>query len=411
MVRCPVCDDIFKKSGLQRHITAIHPEYRAKHPIVHDVPDESSDFVLEDEISRVNPIDAALAEPVYEARRYRKVKSESNPPEPSWKKALVEKVKDLLFERAEDEPSEPKQIMVEDTKTTTVEAEPRDVESFLDMFYRLPALILVLGGFYFAWTRWDTIQAWGNHPIVEFYGYLLMTITAPISLIILGITAMAIYLVGTVIYRFMWRIMFPDLQIKSYKDVPVMGKSIDGKWTQIETKKIFMPPTRRGRIYLMLGRGRWDRMYRKRTGKPRPDIVTIYYRDFSKTKNPFANPFKVLASCEKGYLNDPAGTRLQRDGLFRRTLIATHMRRDTEDDMTVWWFENEPYAHKEFKSEPYVKMHSSLINAGLGKVSQACGMDSTIQKDQMRNSVSYLPKQLLEEDAQMTRLKEAIMRK
>lgn len=444
-VACPVCKDTFKSRGLQRHITLAHPEYRAENPlrVEDELPPPPEDFE-EPVVLRVSTLDdlkvqtAELKEDIMDHRlaeedakqraecikkqllKLKETGQEKNAPQlqgETSKRGLLSKLSGMIFESKDKSSQEDPAKRVRKLKAIAKEAsqkpteKSKDMESLYDLLYRIPVLVMIFSAFMYLWTHWDSVMALKDNPWIEFYAYLFMTIKQPISMILIVITALVVYLAGVLVYKLVWRLLFPDLRMKSYKEVPVMGRSADGKLIQVETKKLFIPPTRRGRIYLMVGDGVWDRMYRKRSGKPKPDTVTIYYRDFAKTKNPFANPFKVLASCDKGYLYNPSGTRLQKDGLFRRTLIATHMRRDTENESTVWWFENEPYAHKPFESKPYVDSHSHLINTGLGKVSQACGMDSTIQKDQMRNSVSYLPKPLLLEDQLMTEQKEIHSRK
>ena len=254
------------------------------------------------------------------------------------------------------------------------EAKMKDPEGALDIITRIPAVILLFILMYKAWTDYRFFTGWMDTEIGQLYIYVFTNINDPASIIILVLTIITVAIVALVLHRVIWRLLFKDLQISYIKNDPKTG----------ELKAI--GTSKEGRIFLTLGRGPLDRLYRRITKTPKPDKVTLYFK-----RRGFVNPFKVLPSCEKGYIQDPDGTRFVIDGLFRRTLIATHLRRDTENCSTVYWFEDESYEHLKFDPHWYQQTHLDEIEDGLTKVSRACGMDSSIQKDQMRNVISWLP--------------------
>lgn len=250
----------------------------------------------------------------------------------------------------------------------------KDPEGALDIITRIPAVILVFVLMYKALTDLRFFQGWIDTDIGQLYVFVFTNINNPASIIILVLTIITVAIVALVIHRLFWRLMFKDLQISYIKNDPKTGE-----FKAIGTSK-------EGRVFLTIGRGPLDRLYRRITKRPKPEVVTIYFK-----RRGIINPFKVLPSCEKGYLLDPDGTRFVIDGLFKRTLIATHLRRDTEKCSTVYWFEDGSYDQLPFDAKWYHTTHMAEIETGLTKVSRACGMDSSVQKDQMRNVISYMP--------------------
>jgi hypothetical protein len=197
------------------------------------------------------------------------------------------------------------------------------------------------------------------------------------------------------LHKLVWRFFFKDLQIRG------LSKSL------VDTK--FQGTSFEGRIYLTIGYGTLDRLYRRWTKTEKPEVATIYFRTGLRSPT-LLNPFKVLASCHKGYVRQPIGTRrIVTDGLFKRTLIATHKRRDTEDNSTVYWFELERYDQKLFDSQWYEGTHKAVIKSGLDKVSKACLMDSTVQKHQMENVIAWVPEVEINEHKAIHALKQEKM--
>jgi hypothetical protein len=285
-----------------------------------------------------------------------------------------------------------KVAMITPTKT-------KDPEDTLDLVTAIPAVIIVLALAYeafvaiFTWN-FSFFIGWTNSDIAQIYFWVFLNPTQAVSIIILVMTGLLVALAIFLLHRLIWRLCFKDLQVRYLKkDVTT------GELRAVGTSRI-------GRMYLTIGSGFWDRLYRRWTKKPVPEVVTIYFK-----RRGFVNPFKVLASCEKGYLKDPDRSMLVIDGLFKRTLIATHLRRDTENHSTVYWFEGGDYQAIDFNSKWYEDTHRDEIKVGLSMVGKACGMDSSIQKDQMRTSISFMPTDLIAEQKRVWELKKIKMQK
>ena len=268
-----------------------------------------------------------------------------------------------------------------------------DPEPLLENITRIPFMILGIILFY-VW--WDNPAFYGrllNNEWVDLYVYLFVHIKDIGSMIILILSAVMLTLGIFLVHKLVWRLAFKDMQIRNINNLNADGTKDFGPGTSFA-----------GRIYLTIGAGMWDRLYRRITKKPTPEIVTIYYR--RGLRDPvILNPLKILQSCHKGYLRNTDGNRFIYDGLFKRTIVARHMRRDNENNSTVYWFEDEIYDAKKFMPDWYDHTHGSLIEDALDEVTQACAMDSSIQKDQLRNVAIWLPQSEVSEHNKVYELK------
>ena len=268
-----------------------------------------------------------------------------------------------------------------------------DPEPTLEIVTKIPLFIIMGIVAYKYFTNPEFFMQFLDNDLIEVYKFVFSDISSPGSIIILALTAIVLFLLIFLIYKMFWRFMFKDLQIRKGFS-PDSDKYRKGPGTSFE-----------GRIYLTIGDGFWDRIYRRYTKRPKPKVMTIFFRRSFRDPS-ILNPFKVLASCHRGYIVNTDGSRFIRDGLFKRTLIATHMRRDTENESIVYWFEDELYKSKPFTADWYRDRHKGVIKESLAKVSKACLMDSTTQKDQMKNVISWLPSSEIEEQERVWMMKE-----
>jgi hypothetical protein len=400
MWTCPVpnCGEKKKKKGAKQHMTKMHPDYECVDPVnlvfrkkpirkkatptrvVKEAPvtDAPKSFRrLKDPISiNLEPPKAPIVEKKVVERRRVKIPREKKPR--ADMKTRLMPLKRFIPRRKEKKKRE---------------FDPNwDPEPTLELVTKMP-LILILGVVaYKYFTDPGFFTQFLDNDVVELYKYVFMDITSPGAIIILALTAIIVLLLSFLLYKMVWRFMFKDLQIRkgfsgdenSYRKGP--GTSFEG------------------RIYLIVGDGFWDRIYRKYTKRPKPKLMTVYFRRGIRDPS-FLNPFKVLASCHKGLLDNTAGNRFIRDGLFKRTLIATHMRRGSQDESTVYYFEDSRYDDKPFGSEWYGDRHAAVIKEHLAKVSKACLMDSTTQKRQMENVIAWLPSSEVMEQERVWELK------
>jgi hypothetical protein len=106
---------------------------------------------------------------------------------------------------------------------------------------------------------------------------------------------------------------------------------------------------------------------------------------------------------EKGYIVDPKHERFVKSGLFRVTVGASHKRRDVENNMPIYWFEDAEADQLPFSEKWYVKSHDNLIDVGLRKVSRATNLDSEVQKAQAEKSLLWLPRQDVDEQYELAK--------
>ena len=401
MWTCPVpeCGEKKKNAGAKQHMTKKHP-----------------DWVLVDSANLIYR--APTTKHIYSVpnKHVRKLKPELEPPtrklrlpiETTYAPKPVEApttTKEIRRRVAIPKGKRPKrnlQTMITKAKARFTKDKDRpkkefdpdwDPEPTLELVTKIP-LLLILGIVAFKYlTDPAFFMQFLDNDVVELYKFVFTDITSPGAIIILALTAIILILLLVIVYKMIWRFMFKDLQIrKGFTDDG--QKYHKGPGTSFE-----------GRIMLVIGDGFWDGIYRKYTKRPKPKVMTVYFRRGFRDPS-MLNPFKVLASCHKGYIDNTNGGRYIRDGLFKRTLIATHVRRDTEAESTVYWFDDDMYDPKPFTSDWYRDGHTECIKQNLSKVSKACLMDSTTQKRQMENVISWLPSSEIKEQERVWLLKE-----
>jgi len=426
VTECPVCHTEYANRYIQAHITReskrdeAHRKYRASHslndvhqePVVID-PLDRLEFELQKNWGKIQivtgdrGIGMSQVEPVYKETTSQIVGNASKPPDKTRRLAHPEPSKKNLTRKLKAPATKPQVVKGGSHWFSRRRRMPkkerakawRDPEDTLGILTMLPAVAVVLFLLYkmteaiFTWNFGFFID-WTNSDIAQIYFWVLANPSQSISIIILVTTGLLVALAIFLIHQVIWRMLFKDIQVRYLKK-----DETTGELRAVGTSKI-------GRMYLIIGRGFWDRIYRRFTKKPVPETVTVYFK-----RRGFVNPFKVLASCDKGYLKDPDHSLFVTDGLFKRTLIATHLRRDTENHSTIYWFEGGDYKAIEFDSRWYEDTHTSEIKIGLSMVGKACGMDSSIQKEQMKNNISFLPTDLIAEQKRIWELKKAKMDK
>jgi len=413
VTECPVCKDgkKYMNKGLKTHIGKManrgdkaHKKYRDSHK-----PDESqSESLIIDPLDQLEAeLQKNWAEPVYKETASQIVETVPKPLERRLKSANPEPPKRMQVRKLKATVIKPKRSRFGTMRLLHGRVKPRsqwarkvkDPEDTLGIITMVPAAVIVLALMYemivaiFTWN-FSFFIGWTNSDMAQLYFWIISNPSEPISILILTLTGVMITLTLFLVHKLLWRMCFKDLQVRYLKK-----DQASGELKAVGTSRI-------GRMYLTIGSGFWDRIYRRLAKKPVPDVVTIYFK-----RRGFVNPFKVLASCDKGYLKDPDHSLFISDGLFKRTLIATHLRRDTENHSTVYWFEGGDYEAIEFDSTWYEDTHRWEIKTGLSMVAKACGMDSSIQKDQMRNSMSFEPPELIAEQKRIWELKKAKMPK
>jgi len=412
---CPVCKKEYANRYIQAHITreakmdAAHRKYRDLHK-----PNES-----QSELIIIDPLDQLMADleknwakPVYKETPSQIAKTTASLLEEISKSIYPEPPKNMRARKLKVTVIKPKrskgsadvlEIMTgylrnrRARKLEVTIGKPgkiRDPEDTLGIITALPVVVAVLLVLYKLATNYQFFIDWTQSDIAQLYFWVIVNPTQAVSIIILVMTGLLVALAIFLIHQLVWRLCFKDLQVRYLKK-----DTTTGELRAVGTSKI-------GRMYLAIGSGFWDRVYRRLAKKPVPEVTTIYFK-----RRGFVNPFKVLASCEKGYLKDPDRSMLVIDGLFKRTLIATHLRRDTENHSTVYWFEGGDYEAIDFDSKWYEDTHRDEIKVGLSMVGKACGMDSSIQKDQMRTSISFMPTDLIAEQKRVWELKKIKMQK
>ena len=413
---CPVCKDgkKYTNKGVKTHIgkkanngDEAHKKYRESHKL-HDSEETFPDpldqlefdlqknwnkakVVSDDSKEGMSQLDTLYKEtmgqmPESTPKPLEETPQSSNPEPP--KKILVRKLKIGQRKHWYQRPRRPK------VPTEAQSKKVKDPEGLLGLITAIPAVTVVLLILYKLVTDYRFFIDWTKSDIAQLYFWVLIHPSQAVSILILSATSLVIALTIFLMHRLVWRFCFKDLQIRYLKK-----DETTGELRAVGSSRI-------GRVYLVIGRGVWDRLYRRLAKKPVPDTVTIYFK-----RRGFVNPFKVLDSCEKGYLKDPEHSMFVNDGLFKRTLIATRLRRDTENHSTVYWFEGGDYKTIDFDSEWYENAHREEIKTGLSMVGKACGMDSSIQKEQMKTSISFMPTDLIAEQKRVWELKKAKMQK
>lgn len=411
---CPVCKKEYANRYIQAHITreakndGPHRKYRALHP-----NGQQSDAVIIDPLDQLmSDLEKNWGKPVYKETPSQMVENASEPLEETAQLAIPEPRSRMRIERHKVTVIKSKrtkgsadilEIMTgylrnrreRKLKSTVIKPKAvKDSEGTLGIITALPAVVAILLVLYKLATNYQFFIDWAQSDIAQLYFWVILNPTQAVSIIILVLTGLLVALAIFLIHQLVWRMCFKDLQVRYLKK-----DGVTGELRAVGTSKI-------GRMYLTIGNGFWDALYRRFTKKSVPEIITVYFK-----RRGFVNPFKVLASCEKGYLKDPDHSMFVIDGLFKRTLIATHLRRDTENNSTVYWFEGGDYKAIDFDSTWYEYSHIAEIKTGLAKVGKACGMDSSIQKDQMRTSISFSPPDLIAEQKRIWELKKAKMQK
>ena len=396
MWTCPVpeCGEKKKNAGAKQHMTKKHPDwvlvdsakliYRAPEKVTRKLKPEPEPPTRKLRL----PITTTYAPKPVEPTKTREVRTRVAIPKAKKPKADLQSTIAQVrgrFLKPKDKPEK--------------EFDPDwDPEPTLELVTKIP-LLLILGIVAFKYlTDPAFFMQFLDNDVVELYKFVFTDITSPGAIIILALTAIILILLIVIVYKMFWRLMFKDLQIRK-------GFTADGEKHRKGPGTSF-----EGRIMLVIGDGFWDGIYRKYTKRPKPKVMTIFFRRSFRDPS-MLNPFKVLASCHKGRIDNTDGTRYIRDGLFKRTLIATHVRRDTENESTVYWFEDDMYTPKPFTSDWYRAGHRECIKQNLSKVSKACLMDSSTQKEQMRNVISWLPSSEIEEQERVWLLKEEAKQK
>lgn len=396
---CPVpsCKKECKNAGAKQHMTKMHPDWVLvdAENMIYRAPDEApkmeTAFRLKVRTPKNSPTMRKLRLPV----------SVSKPDPPSPEKKVEIQRRTIKVKTKKKKPSIDYKAMASKLKERIPKKErkPRgdpdpnwDPEPTLEIVTKIPLFMIIIIVAYKYFTDPGFFMQFLDNDVVEIYKYVFMDITSPGALIILALTIVIVLLLVFLIYKMVWRFMFKDLQIRK-GFTQGTDKYRKGPGTSFE-----------GRIMLVVGDGFWDRIYRRYTKRPKPDIMTIFFRRGFRDPA-ILNPFKVLASCHKGRLDNTNGDRYIRDGLFKRTVVATHLRRDTEAESTVYWFEDKLYESKQFDADWYTNRLKGTIKEDLSKVSKACLMDSTTQKAQMANVISWLPMAEIDEQERVWELK------
>jgi len=280
----------------------------------------------------------------------------------------------------------------------------KDPEGLISLLLSIPTWLLVIG-----------IPAFlllNLNKIIDFFTYndigilLVYVVTHPketASVIILVMIALVVISAIVIFYKLIWRMAFKDLDIK-YAEPRFMAHSDVDDDTEIigGARKVFLPQSYEGRIYASIGFGFWDRLYRKRFNVEKPEIITLFvHRRWTPV-----NPFKPLSSCDKFYINDPDGSRFYKNGRFRLNASATRILRDSEEGAICYWLDEGGYPQEKFNSIWYQGIHNRMLDKGLKKVSKGSLVNPDIQQDQMRRNMLWLQPQDIEEEKRLIQLKE-----
>jgi len=396
---CPVCHEKYANRAIKAHITReaksdkAHKKYRDSHKPKEDRPEtvfidplDQLEYDLQKDWNKVKVITGergkgmSQLDVLYKETMSQMAESTPKPLEETMQSSNPEPPRKILARKLKVIETKPKEV--------------KDPEGLLGLITAIPAVTVMLLVLYKLVTDYRFFIDWTQSDIAQLYFWVLANPSEAISIIILVATSLIIALTIFLIHRLVWRLCFKDLQVRYLKK-----DETTGELRAVGSSRI-------GRMYMAIGRGFWDRLYRRLAKKPSPDTVTIYFK-----RRGFVNPFKVLDSCEKGYLKDPEHSMFVNDGLFKRTLIATRLRRDTENHSTVYWFEGGDYEAIDFDSQWYEDTHREEIKTGLSMVGKACGMDSSIQKEQMKTSISFMPTDLIAEQKRVWELKKSKMQK
>lgn len=447
MALCPVCEKRFAKRGVQNHVRTQHPDrYREFYPEREEsdtlpIPDKIPDAVppktiatpterqIESHPVTVAEINELTRHPVkapspngepeakadpkngdiveIHGKKYKVVERTLKSPEvptksiknneiPIQKPQKKEKpkkhrfrLKGLWGKKKDSQPSKVTPPPIGSTSAPQPQSpqppqKMKDPEGALELILAMPWYILIMAiilSFVFDWNFWVDLY---NQPIIQLYIWIFGNIGNTAAMMFLLLTVMVILVVSLIVHKGFYRMLFKDIYIKSMRSRLMVNET--EKETKVESRMVFMPSTREGRVYLTIGIGFWDRVYRKRTKKPRPDILTLYIR--RSMFSPLLNPFRLLHSCDKVYVMDPDHTRVWRDGRWRMTVAASRFVRDAEDNSLCYWLEDETYSHNIFNSDWYKKTHEKLMTTGTDKVKIASLINPDLQQEQMRHGMT-----------------------
>lgn len=454
MKQCPYCGKNFKNTGINRHITTVHPdkpkltEEQTKgrlliaepNPIVESSTDETAKpnpIVQEKHRDKVQRMRVARANKYHggqpEAQAEEKddvivlpstdadggqassfvvqptVEHRSIPtsPPPSAISPL-KKIFTLLHKKQQkcktivDEPKEkpiPKKMPEKEKEKATVETAKlqkrkpmeKDPENLISMMLSIPTWLLIISIPAIILLNIDTI--------IEFFEtndlgiLLLFVITHPsdtASGIIIALLVILIIVFIAIFYKLVWRMAFKDFQIK-YGEPRFMAHS------DLDDDKNIVSGARR--VYIPASKE--GRVYAS-IGFGFWDRT---YRKLFNVERPDkitlfvhrnwrpVNPFKPLSSCDKIYLVDPEAKKIYKDGKFRTIVVATRLVRDSEDNSIVYYLDDGAYPQESFTAEWYKSQHSGMLDNGLLKVSKGSLVNPDIQQDQMRRNMLWLPPQ------------------
>jgi hypothetical protein len=333
-----------------------------------------------------------------EAKRNAKAERKALKHRPKEDSTIVEPEADELDKEAE----EPKAKKVKGDR-----APMRNAESVLNWVLSIPIwLLLITIG-----LNVNPIIELSNNPYMELIVFVIQNPNDQGSQIVLALMAIMVTLVLLVVHRLFWRMAFKDLILKDFRIVGLARQENKDDTKVINSKaiKTFMPSTKQGRIYLSIGAGKWDKMYRKLFHVPYPDTITLYVK---RSRFKPVNPFKPLASCDilKVYnperLEDPDKTRYQNDGRWRRIVQGNRLIRDFTDNSLEYWVDSGFYPQPNWNAKWYEKIHEGVLDKGLRKVTKGCQINSDIQQDQLRNNVLHIPVQEIEAERQFKDFKE-----
>jgi hypothetical protein len=280
----------------------------------------------------------------------------------------------------------------------------KDPEPLLDMLLGLPAIILFFGTIAFFILNPGVIQQISEISLFVLFFYAIGHIGETVAMMIISIFAIIGILFLLIFHQIAWRMAFPDFQMAFMHDRLHESKIKDGPRT---TKRVLMPRTVMGRVYLTVGYGKIDKWYRKKYNAPVPDTKILFIRRgwFSPQ---MLNPFRPLSSCDKVYVYDPDNVRYSKSGLFRRTVRGSHLRREFEGNAEVYYLMDDAYDQPDFNSKWYQDTYDTELKTGMVKITNACLINPDIQQDQMRRNLLYLPQSEIIDDIKLKSLREVL---
>ena len=134
----------------------------------------------------------------------------------------------------------------------------KDPEGALELILAMPWYILIMAiilSFVFDWNFWVDLY---NQPIIQLYIWIFGNIGNTAAMMFLLLTVMVILVVSLIVHKGFYRMLFKDMYIKSMRSRLMVNES--EKETKVESRMVFMPSTKEGRVYLTIGMGFWDRL-------------------------------------------------------------------------------------------------------------------------------------------------------